>query len=81
MLVNNYIGYLIALTIFSIGLDKVYLILYIRIMYLNVFTGKAKIKKSVDNRSANSELFIFVSEQFKKLAKKNLRVPIKLYQL
>jgi len=47
----------------------------------NVFSRKAKYQDSVSKTRSKKDLVGFVTQQFKQLVKKNLQVPIKLYQL
>jgi len=50
-------------------------------MVADMFLGKPKQKKIVKDSNLKKDLVSFVSKQFSELLKKNLRVPIKLYQL
>lgn len=50
-------------------------------MMKNNYNQTAKNKKNKPTATKKSDLFYFASYQFKQLMEKNLRVPIKLYQL
>jgi hypothetical protein len=66
---------------FSMGLDKWKVIVYIKFMKINIFSIGSKPKRPDSHDVKNNDLMDFVSQQFKLLSKKNLRVPIKLYHL
>ncbi len=76
-----YIGYLIEYEYFSIGLDKIIPLVYIKNMKFNVFSRKVELKKNKLGMVDKGDLVAFVFNQFKELSKKNLNVPIKLYHL
>jgi len=46
-----------------------------------VFSQRAKSEFKKNKPQSKNEFIGFVADQFKKLAKKNLRVPIQLYHL
>ncbi|GEM_PF-2076148 len=50
-------------------------------MRLNLFHRRPGSKKESRSQAERKELVIFVSDQFKQLAKRKLRVPIQLYHL
>lgn len=50
-------------------------------MRIKIFPEQYKIKENEVKINKCEDLFGFVSNQFKELAKKNLSVPIKLFQL
>lgn len=62
-----------------IGLDKVWRVVYHSFMNKIAFSQKSR--EITKNKNSKGELVNFVADQFKKLAKKNLRVPIQLYHL
>jgi len=66
---------------FSIGLDKLFLIVYILIMVDGVLSRKAKSISKTNLADQKKDLLSFVNKQFRMLVKKNLQMPIKLYQL
>lgn len=76
---SNNIGYLIVYMIFPIGLDITIKKRYIQDMrfYISNKSSTEESKKRLRLKS----LIEFADNQFKALAKKNLRPPIKLYQL
>ncbi|MFA6532707.1 MAG: hypothetical protein WCT22_01780 [Patescibacteria group bacterium] len=45
------------------------------------FSQKPKSASFKNNYQKKNELIAFVADQFKKLAKKNLRIPVTLYHL
>ncbi len=47
----------------------------------SVLLRRAKLTKKTNLVSGKKDLLSFVSNQFKQLVKKNLQMPIKLYQL
>ena len=57
--------------------DKIKLVIFIT-MNRFIYTHQPKSKDYNQNKK---ELVSFVADQFKKLAKKNLRIPIQLYHL
>jgi len=67
------------------GLDKWKMIVYIKFMKMNIFSigskSGSKSKRPDSHENKNNDLIDFVSQQFKQLSRKNLRVPIKLYHL
>lgn len=62
---------------FSIGLDKVIFFIYTPIMKINLRSHSAGSSK----KTMRKDFIEFVADQFKQLSKKNIRIPIKLYQL
>ena len=70
---------LIYVVYFSIGLDNEYLFLYIKVMKKLIYSQKSR--NEMSKTSNKKELISFVADQFKKLAKKNLKIPIQLYHL
>ncbi len=77
------IGYLINTVFFSIGLDKTENVLYSKVMNRFAFSSKAKhIEYGLQRSTAQkTDLISFVSNQFRQLSRKNLKIPIQLYQL
>jgi len=47
----------------------------------SVLSRRAKLARKTNLINKKNDLFGFVSNQFKQLVKKNLQMPIKLYQL
>ncbi|GIW64268.1 MAG: hypothetical protein KatS3mg092_0201 [Patescibacteria group bacterium] len=47
----------------------------------NVFLEKSKIKFHKNQPTARVEFISFVADQFKKIVKKNLQIPVTLYHL
>ena len=78
MLINT-MRCLIYVVYFSIGLDNEYLFLYIKVMKKLIYSQKSR--NEMSKTSNKKELISFVADQFKKLAKKNLKIPIQLYHL
>jgi len=50
-------------------------------MLINALSRKSKSNQSFAKKNFRKDLVTFVTGQFKELLKKNLQVPIKLYQL
>lgn len=50
-------------------------------MRIKLLTQQPKVKVSKVSNSGKEDLLDFVSKQFKELAKKNISVPIQLFQL
>jgi len=63
-----------------IGLDKYHRVLYIWIMKKIVFSQKPK-SNTYKVSTTKGELISFVADQFRRLTKKNLKIPIQLYHL
>ena len=53
----------------------------LRVMKNIFFSQKPKSASFKNNYQKKNELIAFVADQFKKLAKKNLRIPVTLYHL
>lgn len=64
-----------------IGLDKCLRFIYIWIMKKIIVSQKPKTNPYRDRATSKNELIGFVAKEFKKLTKKNLRIPIQLYHL
>ncbi len=65
----------------SIGLDKLSNFVYIKEMKNFFFSQKAKSYGFKTKYQKKNELIGFVADQFKKLARKNLSIPVQLYHL
>jgi hypothetical protein len=66
---------------FSIGLDNYIGFYYYDVMNNIFFSQKSKSISFKNKYQKKNELITFVADQFKKLAKKNLRIPVTLYHL
>jgi len=75
------IGYLIEQQRFSIGLDKRFFSMYIKIMSINKLLQGSKLNIKTKMQKKKEDLIMFTGEQFNRLIKKNLNLPIKLYHL
>ena len=64
-----------------IGLDKYHRVIYIWVMKKIIVPQKPKTNPYRERARSQNELIDFVADQFKKLTKKNLRIPIQLYHL
>ena len=75
---NINIGYLIVEQHFSIGLDRLFCILYSQDMKISI---RYKQLPKFETSSLKKDMVDFANFQFKSLVKKNLGVPVKMFRL
>ena len=74
-------GYLIVILEYYIGLDKQGFLVYIKDMAIKILFEKSKFQNKIQGRFDKKEFVKFVSNQFKEISNKNLKIPVTLFHL